>query len=105
MLEVRNVTKEDGLAVAYLLNALNIAKFDSLSGKDVEALSGAKRWLIHLAQVLASQLSPAPAAPAATPPTEGMRVKAAGPIPGFKAPKKTAIGKKPAASKQKSKKK
>lgn len=77
-MQVTNVSVEDGKQCAAVINALNIAKFSDLSGKDIDTLVAAKRWLISVATEMATQLknksevpksAPAPAAPA-------MKVKA-----------------------------
>lgn len=77
-MKVSEVTLEDGKACAAVINALNLAKFDGLTGKDMETLVAAKKWLIAVATQMASELkskkTPAPA------PTAPMKVKKIGSV-------------------------
>jgi hypothetical protein len=80
-MQISNTTIEDGKHCAAVINALNIAKFDGLTGKDMDTLVAAKRWLHGIATQMAAQLKVASApkqeisAPAAP-----MKIKAMGPM-------------------------
>lgn len=75
-MNISNVTKEDAFAIAHLMNALKIAKYPDLSGKDIDVLHAARGWLQQLAVTAAAQLK----TPAVSDNT--FKVKAMGPLPG-----------------------
>lgn len=81
-MQVSEVSNEDAMQLACVIKALGVATFPSVSGKDIDAVYLAKRWLFELAQKVASGLPkkvPVPSAPPASS-TQGMKVKAMGPI-------------------------
>ena len=83
-MHVANVTREDGIACAHLIRALQIARFSDLSQKDMEAFLEAKKWLAGLANSMAGQLRSDSSAPPSTPPPPaagGMRVTGLGALP------------------------
>lgn len=53
---VTNVSNEDGLSMAHILNALKAARFDGITGEDMEKIYQAKRWLSNLASQMAEEL-------------------------------------------------
>lgn len=85
-MKVSNVTKEDGMACAHLLNVIKVARFDNLTGEDIERLMQAKRWLFGVANEMATQLK------GTAPKSDGgMKVKqigSLGPLKARKAKKK-----------------
>lgn len=84
-MQVSQVSKEDGIQLAHILNALKAARYDNVGESDMEKLIVAKKWLHSLAMEMAKQLSPAqklavPANASAASPTSGFKVKNMGPI-------------------------
>lgn len=94
-LKVVDVSNEDGIHLACLIKAIGVATFPSISGKDIDAVYSAKRWLFDLAGKVAAGLPTAsskassgsaalPASPqkasAVPSSTQGMKIKAMGPI-------------------------
>ncbi len=60
-MQISLVTQVDGLNCARLLNALKIARFDNLTGKDIDELVMARKWLVALASDMGTLLrSPQP---------------------------------------------
>lgn len=87
-MQLSNVTSEDAVACAQLIRALQIARFDGLNGKDIEAYMMSKKWIADLGLQIASQL-PGPHQRVVTPPApivpaDTIRVRAMGPIGGQK---------------------
>lgn len=82
-MKVSDVTREDGVACAHLLNILKTGRWD-LSAQDAETLVNAKKWLASLAGVMASSLRTQETVPSVADPTPStsMRVKSVGPIGG-----------------------
>lgn len=81
-MKITEVTIQDGSHCAAVINALNIAKFDNLTGKDLEVLVDAKKWLKQVALQMATELKSAhksaqESAPAA-PPAPAMKIKSMG---------------------------
>lgn len=83
-MQVSNVSQQDAVACAQLIRALQAARFDGLSGKDIEAYMVSKKWIADLGLQIANQLpGPHREVPKPTAPAEPqMRVKAMGPIGG-----------------------
>lgn len=86
-MKITEVSLEDGRHCAAVINALNIAKFDGLTGKDIEVLMAAKRWLASIATQMAGDLK-SKQAPAAAPASESFRVKSVGKLPPVKPAKR-----------------
>lgn len=87
-MQVSNVTQQDAVACAQLIRALQAARFDGLSGKDIEAYIVSQKWLGELGLQIA-KLLPGPHQAALVKPKEEpkagdqtMRIKAMGPIGG-----------------------
>lgn len=78
-MKISDVKKEDGIALAILLNALKIASFKEISSKDIEALQAGKAWLVVVAKQVAEQLAPPPVSDSAA---GGFKVKSMGQLPG-----------------------
>lgn len=78
-MDVSKVTEQDGLDMANTINFMKAGRWD-LSGKDAEALVGAKKWLTGVALKMAQQLSPQ-TSPSVAPESQSMKIKAMGPIP------------------------
>lgn len=87
-MKLSEVTKEDGLALVHLLNVFKVAKFDGITGSDIEKIMEAKRWLQSLAVAAAGHLQTKDPKPAVQEPT--FKVKSIGSMPGSS----TSIGKK-----------
>ncbi len=82
-MKITEVTIQDGSHCAAVINALNIAKFDGLTGKDLEVLVDAKKWLRQVALQMATELKSAhksAQSPAPVQPAPAMKIKAMGPI-------------------------
>jgi hypothetical protein len=82
-MKLSEVSLDDGRQCAAIINALNIAKFDGLTGKDIETLVAAKKWLQSVAMQMAGQLKAqqAPASAPAPAPSEGFKIKSMGQLP------------------------
>lgn len=81
-MELKNVTKTDGLACAHLINLLQSGRWD-MSGKEREIHQAVVIWLSSLANQMAEHLrsTPAPTPPNPSAPAAGtFRVKAMGPL-------------------------
>lgn len=82
-MRITEVTKEDGIALACLLNGIKAASFSGLSDKDIDAWVHGKKWLQSVAQQVASQLRKSeiqPSSPVAEP-NKGFKVKSMGKLP------------------------
>lgn len=80
-MKLSEVTGQDGVALATLLKVIAAARFDGLTGTDIEAFMRAKQWLHALATQMAEQLQgQSTSAPTAASKSEGMKIKAMGPI-------------------------
>lgn len=55
-MEISKVTIEDGKHCAGIINALKAARFDGLTGKDLDTIVAAKAWLQKLAMQMAAEL-------------------------------------------------
>lgn len=55
-MKILDVSLDDGRKCAALINALKIAKFESLAVQDMESLVEARKWLIELATAMAHDL-------------------------------------------------
>lgn len=75
---VTNVSLDDGRHCAALINALNAARYQDLSGKDIDALVAAKRWLHEVAGKMAIELQDKAPPTEAPLPASGFRVKSMG---------------------------
>lgn len=84
-MELSKITREDGIACAHLLNALKVARFDNVSGADLEAFVNAKRWVQGLAGQMALALK---ASAEATTVNPVMKVKSMGSLPSSKKQRK-----------------
>lgn len=86
-MDISKVTEEDGRMCAVLLKALGVARFDGVTGRDLEAFVATKRWVGELAKKMAENLKPGVTVQK-PPPSEGFKVKSLGPIPGSSTPQK-----------------
>lgn len=86
-MNISNVTIQDGKLCAILINALNAARFADVSGKDVEAIVAAKKWLADVAIQMASELKKKPDSPS-VPAITGFKVKSMGKLPASNSKKK-----------------
>lgn len=84
IMQVSQVTNDDGIRCANLINFLKKARWD-LSGNDVDELVAVKRWVSDMATKMAAELGNKPK-PEATP--TPMKIKAMGPIGSSKPTKK-----------------
>lgn len=55
-MRITEVTNQDGILLAHLLNVFKVARFDNLTGPDIERVVDAKKFLQSLAQQAAEQL-------------------------------------------------
>lgn len=55
-MKVKDVSNEDGLLCAKLLNVLKIARFADISGSDVEDVMKVKAWVSSIATAMAEDL-------------------------------------------------
>lgn len=55
-MQVGNVTNEDGIQAATLLKILEVARFDGVSGVDIEKFSKAKTWFAGIGKQMAEVL-------------------------------------------------
>ena len=55
-MKLSEVSKQDGLHMIHILKALNIARFDGVTGEDMDKLSQAKKWLAELAREMGTSL-------------------------------------------------
>lgn len=88
-MKLTDVTREDGVSLATILTVLNKAKFDGLSGSDIDQYAASKKWLHQLALDMAEQLKKL-AQPISTsvPEATTFRVKQMGTLSGAKPKKK-----------------
>lgn len=91
---ISQVSQQDAVACAQLIRALQAARFDGLSGKDIEAYMVSKKWIAEIGLQIANQL-PGPhrevskQEPAPTESLPVMKIRSMGPLPGGPATKKS----------------
>lgn len=80
---VSEVKIEDGRACANLINLLKTGRWD-LSGTEAEQLVAVKKWVHEVALSMAKQLETPKAAPVATQPVGGFKIKSIKKVPSKK---------------------